>query len=140
MLRTYEEQSGELDLSSLLYILAGQWGAAAVVSDRPPHHERSRGFYVRILDDMLTAIRSSPHSVDACDPALVLLGEGILRRFGLRVPHFELLARNSANALLGYESPVDHGLNLFPVTHLLESLGFELKARSGDRETDVAMI
>ena len=138
VLRTYTDRSGRLGLSSLLYILVGEWVASVVAGDW--HRERSRSLYLRIHSEMQRVIRSDSTSVGACDPALVLLGEGILRKFRLRVPDFELLASKSADALKDNES-VNQRLSLFPVMHLLESLGFEVNARPGrDQKQELTTV
>jgi hypothetical protein len=133
MLRTYEELQGALDLPSLLYLIVGHWGAAAALGSR---RKGSRAFYARVHRDLLRTIRGSPTSVDGCDPALALLGEGILRKAGLGVPAFERLAKDSAAALEGYDPSADKGLRLFPVAHLLGSLGFEVRMWADGVEVD----
>jgi hypothetical protein len=136
--RTYADRSGRLSLPSLLHVLMGEWVAALRVGDR--RRERRPAFYARIHDEIEGLIRISPNAVDDCDPALVLLGEGILRMSGLGIPEFELLASSSSEALRSNRSSVGLGVSLFPVTHLLESLGFEPNPRPArDREWEVAV-
>jgi len=124
LLKTYSDRSQQLALSSLLYLLVGEWISSLSVGD--PHPELSRRFYHQICDDIVKSIHNSPATVEACDPALVFLGEGILRKFNLGVTDFEILASRSVDALNSGPRPVNRELRLFPVRYLLESLGFEL--------------
>ena len=130
ILSTYSAESGRLGLSALLQVLVGESVASAGDGDR--HPERLRDIYLRIHGQIGEVIERDPSSVGACDPALILLGEGILRKFRLLVPEFESLASSSADALSDNE-PVNQTLSLFPVTHLLESMGFEVDARRDDQ-------
>ena len=75
---------------------------------------------------MVRSIHDSPAAVEACDPALVFLGEGILRKFNLGVADFELLASRSADALKSDPRLDSRESHFFPVRYLLESLDFKL--------------
>lgn len=122
--KTYEEQSAELELSSLLHVLVGEWISS--LSFNSPHQpERLQHISWQIRDDITRAVRDCPNAVDVCDPALVFIGEGILRRFNLGVPEFESLANKSVEALKSNESVIKQEPRLFSVLHLLESLGFK---------------
>ena len=136
ILRTYDDQSERLSLSSLLHVLLGQWIWSNFVGDH--YLERSQNSYMRIHDKIQRLISSSPASVNACDPALVLLAEAILRGFNLRVADFELFARSSFDSLCSADnSKPNRALDLFPVSYLLQSMGFQLDMRSPEEEREI---
>jgi hypothetical protein len=122
MIKKYSEQSQKLELSSLLHILVGDWISSLAVDGR--HPERSRRLYQKIQDDLARSINASRSALEDCDPALVFLGEGILRNFDLGLADFELLAGRSVEALKSDSRLDSRGSRLFPVRYLLESLGF----------------
>jgi hypothetical protein len=124
LLKKYSDQSRDLELSSLLYVLVGDWVSSFSVNGRNP--KGSRRLHQQIRGDLVKSIHTSPDAVEGCDRALVLLGEGILRRFDLGVPDFELLATTSADALKGDLRLDSRDSRFFPVRYLLESLGFKL--------------
>jgi hypothetical protein len=122
--KTYEDLSAELELSSLLQILIGEW-MSSLSLDRRHHPERLQRISWQIRDDITRALRDCPTAVDVCDPALIFIGQGILRRFDAGVSEFENLANESAKALKGNVSVIKQEPRLFPVLHLLESLDFK---------------
>jgi len=131
LLKTYRDRSDELGLASLLQILVGEWISSLYVSNR--RHGPSHPFLLQIKDDIAGSIRESPQAVDECDTALVLIGEAILRTFDLTVPEFEGLASKSAQILKSNQSVMNREPNLFPVSYLLESLGFELEMKGAPK-------
>jgi len=137
LLKRYLDHPWDLEMSSLLYVLVGDWIYCSSLSLDGPCPEQAR-LYRRIRDNVVRSIRDSPGALEACDPALVFLGEGILRRFDLRVAQFELLAHTSVDALKA-DSQLDAlEARLFPVRYLLDSLDLVLDRRGPLRTSKVA--
>jgi len=121
-LHTYHHEAKTLDLHSAINILIGQWTYS---STRSFEHSYSPATFQRITNDIAKIISENPSTVNECDPALLLLGLGVLRKLNIRLEALEAFAKKSFEAINQTQDlKNDTRLRLFPVLHLLNGLGF----------------